>query len=114
MCVGDRWQIEKSPPRPIFTSRDHGALLLVANQQRKAVQYDIDNFKTASLMTRENISAGLYAPIRLLLREGADGSVAFEYDSPSLTFGQYGDPKIDSVAQQLSANLEGLLKKIAN
>jgi hypothetical protein len=34
-------------------------------------------------MTRHQLSAALYAPIRVLLRENSDGAVAFEYDRPA-------------------------------
>src|ERR671918_1941844 len=88
-------------PLSIFGFRDHGALLVIAGLRRRAVQYDIGNPLTASKMTRHQISAGLYAPIRVLLREDSDGGVAFEYDRPASVFGQFGDEEVDMVARQL-------------
>jgi hypothetical protein len=82
---------EAAAPLLIFGFRDHGALLAVAGLERRAGQYDIGNPLTASRMTRHQISAGLDAPIRVLLREdGAEGA-AFEYDRPASVFGQFGD-----------------------
>ncbi len=52
-------------------------------------------------MTRHRISAGLYAPVRVLLREDSDG-VAFEYDRPMTTFGQFADP--DLILQLLNSS----------
>ena len=95
----------------IFGSRDHGRLLAIAGLKRQAIQYDIGNPLTASLMTRHRISAGLYAPIRVLLRESPEGEVAFEYDRPASTFGQFGDESVDSVARKLDENLEDVLQK---
>ena len=75
--------------------------------------YDIGNPLTASLMTRHKISAGLYAPIRVLLRESPEGEVAFEYDRPVSTFGQFADDRVDIVARKLDENLQNVLQKAA-
>jgi uncharacterized protein (DUF302 family) len=65
-------------------------------------------------MTRHQLSAGLYAPIRVLLREDGDGGVAFEYDRPASVFGQYGNDEVAAVAQQLDHDLQALLEAAAN
>ena len=65
-------------------------------------------------MTRHEISTGLYAPIRVLLRESPEGEVAFEYDRPVSTFGQFCDERVDIVARKLDESLENLLEKAAN
>ncbi len=106
-------ELEACPQLSIFGQRDHGVLLSIAGLQRRAIQYDIGNPLTASKMTRHQLSAGLYAPIRVLLREDADGGVAFEYDRPASVFGQYGDDEVDAVAQRLDINLEALLEAAA-
>ena len=64
-----RRRLESGPPLSIFGTRDHGALLAIAGLRRRAVQYDIGNPLTASKMTRYAVSAALYAPIRVLLRD---------------------------------------------
>jgi uncharacterized protein (DUF302 family) len=109
-----RQELEAAAVLSIFASRDHGALLAIAGLRRRAVQYDIGNPLTASLMTRHKISAALYAPIRVLLRESPEGEVAFEYDRPVSTFGQFGDDSVDSVARKLDENLRDVLQKAAN
>jgi hypothetical protein len=63
-------------------------------------------------MTRHCLSAALYAPVRVLLREDDEGT-AFEYDRPLSTFGQFGDAKVDAVARQLDADLLAVLQKAA-
>src|ERR1700735_4636047 len=73
-----RQELEAAATLSIFGSRDHGVLLAIAGLKRAAIQYCIGNPLTASLMTRHKISAALYAPIRVLLRENPEGEVAFE------------------------------------
>ena len=108
-----RQELEAAATLSIFGTRDHGSLLAIAGLQRQAVQYDIGNPLTASLMSRHEISAGLYAPIRVLLRESPEGEVAFEYDRPVSTFGQFGNESVDIVARKLDENLENILQKAA-
>lgn len=105
--------LERLAPLSIFGTRDHGGLLATAGLTRKAIQYDIGNPFTASRMTRHVLSAGLYAPIRVLLREDAEGTVAFEYDRPATTFGQFGNPDVDSVARDLDDMLRTALAAAA-
>jgi uncharacterized protein (DUF302 family) len=109
-----RQELEAAPPLSIFGNRDHGALLAIAGLERRAIQYDIGNPLTASLMTRHRISAALYAPIRVLLRESPEGEVAFEYDRPTSTFGQFGDDNVDIVARKLDQTLRDVLQKAAD
>lgn len=109
-----REQLEAAATLSIFGNRDHGGLLAIAGLKRQAIQYDIGNPLTASLMTRHQISAALYAPIRVLLRESPEGEVAFEYDRPLSTFGQFGNENVDMVARKLDENLENVLKKAAS
>ena len=107
-------ELEASPTLSIFGFRDYGALLTIAGLQRRAIQYDIGNPFTASKMARHQISAGLYAPIRVLLREDSGGVVALEYDRPVSTFGQFGDNDVDIVARQLDQDLESALEAAAS
>ncbi|QXI16894.1 DUF302 domain-containing protein [Pseudomonas hamedanensis] len=102
-------ELEALPALSIFGVRDHGALLGIAGLQRHAIQYDIGNPLTASKMSRHHISASLYAPIRVLLREDANGVVAFEYDRPLSVFGQFGNNKVDAVARKLDEDLQAAL-----
>jgi uncharacterized protein (DUF302 family) len=105
-------ELEALPALSIFSLRDHGAVLQVAGAERRAIQYDIGNPLTASKMTRHRISAALYAPVRVLLREDSDG-VAFEYDRPMTTFGQFEDPDLISTARQLDIDLQAALEVAA-
>jgi hypothetical protein len=53
-------------------------------------------------MTEHQLSAALYAPIRVLLRESPEeGVVAFEYDRPASVFGQFNNADVNKVAEEL-------------
>src|SRR5262249_19782348 len=60
----------------LFRTSDHGALLRLAGQATKAVQYLVGNPLFAVRMIRYDFRAGLYAPLRVLLYEDGDGRPA--------------------------------------
>jgi len=97
----------------IFLKRDHGALLQITGRPRKALQYEIGNPLTAARMTRHQLPAALYAPLRVVLYENAAGGATFEYDKPSTLFEQFGDDKVTAVGRELDAELEHFLRHAA-
>jgi hypothetical protein len=88
-------------------------LLKIAGKARNALQYDIGNPITASLMTRHRLAAALYPPIRVVLYENDAGLGVFEYDQPSTTFGQFGDERVTAVARGLDAAVTRALTRAA-
>jgi uncharacterized protein (DUF302 family) len=92
----------------LFSTSDHGRLLRIVGQQRKAVQYILGNPLFAVEMTRHAIGAALYAPLRVLIYEADDGRTCIEYDRPSSLFGQFGDERVSSMAASLDQKLEDL------
>jgi uncharacterized protein (DUF302 family) len=104
---------ESGPKLSIFEERDHGALLRIWGSRRNALQYEIGNPLTASKMTRYQLPAALYAPLRVVLFEDEQGKGVFEYDKPSSFFGQYGDKRVTEVGRYLDAALEAALRKAA-
>jgi uncharacterized protein (DUF302 family) len=93
----------------LFASHNHGALLRLAGQKRKAVQYVVGNPLFALQMTQHDIRAGLYAPLRVLLYENDEGKTCVEYDRPSSLFGQFGNDRIAPTAVMLDRKLEALV-----
>jgi uncharacterized protein (DUF302 family) len=77
----------------LFGTSDHGALLRLAGQKRKAIQYVVGNPVFALQMTQHDIRASLYAPLRVLIYESEDGKTCVEYDKPSSLFGQFDDSR---------------------
>jgi uncharacterized protein (DUF302 family) len=93
----------------LFRTSDHGALLRLAGQTKKAVQYLLGNPLFAVRMTQHDIRAGLYAPLRLLVYEDEGGMTCVEYDRPSSLFGQFGNASVTEVATMLDRKLEQLV-----
>jgi exonuclease VII small subunit len=107
-----RCELERGPELMIFQSRDHGRVLQIAGQERKALQYDVGNPLTASKMTRHQLPAALYAQFRVALYESEQGHAVFEYDRPSSLFGQFGDAEVTAVAQELDGAIERVLGRV--
>jgi uncharacterized protein (DUF302 family) len=95
----------------LFRTSDHGALLRLAGQKKKAIQYLVGNPLFAIQMTRHDIRAALYAPLRVLIYENDEGKTCVEYDKPSSLFGQFGNAKVTEVAAMLDRKLEQLVAK---
>ena len=85
----------------IFAAATHGDWIQILGERRNALQYVIGNVLIASQMTQYQLPAGLYAPLRVMLYENAEGTATFEYDRPSDLFGQFGDVRVTSVARTL-------------
>jgi uncharacterized protein (DUF302 family) len=97
----------------LFRKSDHGGLLRIVGQPRKAIQYVVGNPLIAVEMTQHAIGAGLYAPLRVLIYEHEDGKTRLEYDLPSSVFGQFGDERVTSVARTLDKKLADLTSAAA-
>lgn len=95
----------------LFRTSDHGALLRLAGQKQKAIEYAVGNPLLALQMTRHDIRAGLYAPLRVLIYENEQGKSCVEYDKPSSLFGQFGNAQVTEVALMLDRKLEQLVAK---
>ncbi len=93
----------------LFGTTDHGALLRLVGQKRKAVQFVVGNPLIALQMTQHDMRAGLYAPLRVLIYEDGRGRTCLEYDKPSSLFGQFQNDRISPTAAMLDKKLEALI-----
>jgi uncharacterized protein (DUF302 family) len=93
----------------LFATHNHGALLRLAGQKRKALQYIVGNPLFAFQMTQHDIRASLYAPLRVLIYENDERKTCVEYDKPSSLFGQLGNDRISPTAAMLDKKLEALV-----
>jgi uncharacterized protein (DUF302 family) len=113
LAHGEKEKVEAArrdlPKLWIFLMRDHGSLTAADGLKSKAIQFEIGNPLTAERMTRYNLAAGLYAPLRLILYEDEHGQAIFEYDLPSSLFGQFGDGRVTAVGVELDNELETVL-----
>ena len=98
----------------LFEVLDHGNLLNILGSPRKAKQYVLGNPLTAIEMTRYDIRAGLYAPLRVLVYETYDQSTRIDFDQPSSLFGQFNNPNVTTVAQSLDKKLVNLIQKASH
>ncbi len=96
----------------LFDTQDHGQLLRLAGQKRKAMQYVVGNPLFALQMTQQDIRASLYAPLRVLIYEDEKGKTCVEYDKPSSLFGQFGNDCISPTAALLDKKLEALVAAV--
>ncbi|KAI1845514.1 hypothetical protein JX265_011623 [Neoarthrinium moseri] len=97
----------------VVPPRDFGSLLSVLDQTGKAFQYEIGNPLTALSMARFELGIALYAPIRVLLRQTSLGGAVFEFDRPIDTMGQFGNSRVDKIAQDLDRDLTQVLVQAA-
>ncbi len=95
----------------LFRTSDHGSLLRLAGQKKKAIQYLLGNPLFAIQMTQHDIRASLYAPLRVLIYENEEEKTCVEYDKPSSLFGQFGNAKVTDVATMLDRKMEQLVAK---
>jgi hypothetical protein len=117
LARGDRDKVEvlrrSAPKLWLFLTRNHGQLTATDGLNSRAIQYDIGNPLTAERMTRFQLAAGLYAPLRVYLYENEQGRAIFECDLPSNLFGQFGDERVTAVGRELDAELEQTLQAAA-
>lgn len=92
----------------IFDSQEHGLLLAYYQRTLNAIQYSVGNPLVALEMTKHDIRAGLYAPIRVLIYEDPEGKLYAEYDLPSSQFGQFGEALLP-VAKGLDKKLKEVI-----
>jgi Domain of unknown function DUF302 len=98
-------RLAAAPELSIFLKRDHGMLLGIYGLVRHAIQYEIGNPLTASMMTRHELGAANYAPLRVIVFEADGGGTRIEYDLPSSLFGQFGDARVTEVGRGLDIAL---------
>jgi uncharacterized protein (DUF302 family) len=97
----------------IFNTIDHGALLSLAGKTARARQYIVGNPLFALQMTQKDVRAGLYAPLRIYIREDGPDKSVIEYDLPSTLFGQFQNAEVDREAMMLDQKLEAAIDYVS-
>lgn len=90
----------------------HGDWLTLKGQRKNGTEYFIGNILTATEMTSVNMAAGLYAPLRVMVYENADGGTTIEYDKPSTQLSQFHSAKIDVQGRSLDDRLAKLCASV--
>src|SRR5215469_3523662 len=92
---------------------DHGADLLMVGQPRKARQYLIGKPLVAIQITRYDIRAARYAPLRVLVFESEPGRTIVEFDQASTLFSQFGRNEVTAGAVESDGKLDRVIAKAA-
>jgi uncharacterized protein (DUF302 family) len=95
----------------LFALLDHGAWITKAGIDRKALRVILGNPLIAITMLRHDVSAGLFAPVELLLLDEGDGC-SLTYVKPSSLMVIEPNPELLSAAEQLDAKLAALAAKV--
>jgi uncharacterized protein (DUF302 family) len=90
----------------------HGDWLVLKGQRRNGTEYFTGNVLTATEMTSVNMAAGLYAPLRIMVYENAQGGTTIEYDKPSTQLSQFHSAQIDVQGRSLDARLAKLCASV--
>jgi len=98
----------------LFTRFDHGAWLKNAGVSAKALRVIVGNPLIAITMLRHDITAGLFAPVELLLLEEDDGGSSLTYVKPSSLMVIAPNEPLLAAAQRLDEKLEALAVKVVS
>ncbi len=98
----------------LFALIDHGTWLPNAGIQRKALRVILGNPLIAITMLRHDVTAGLFAPVELLILDEPDGGSSLTYVKPSSLMVVESNPELLSAAEQLDAKLAALAAKVTN
>ncbi len=90
----------------------HGDWLMLKGQRRNGTEYFTGNVLTATEMTSVNMAAGLYAPLRIMVYENAQGGTTIEYDKPSTQLSQFHSAQIDVQGRSLDDRLAKLCASV--
>ncbi|GAA0408358.1 hypothetical protein Acor_71870 [Acrocarpospora corrugata] len=94
----------------IYWSFDNTALLRLAGDRWRSVQYLMGNHTIAERMFRHDPAVMLYAPLRTTICEDGDGVTRFIIDQPSTHFGGFGRAEISAVGVELDREVAALLE----
>lgn len=96
----------------LFMIFDHGGWITKAGINRKVLRVIIGNPLIAITMLRHDVTAGLFAPVELLLVDEEDGS-SVTYVKPSSLMVVEENPALLAAAEGLDATLAALAGKVA-
>jgi uncharacterized protein (DUF302 family) len=95
----------------LFGLIDHGAWITKAGIDRKVLRVVLGNPLIAITMLRHDVTAGLFAPVELLLADEG-GRSSLTYVKPSSLMVVEDNPELLSAAAELDAKLAALATKV--
>jgi hypothetical protein len=96
----------------LFGSFNHGGWLAKTGIRRQVLRLVIGNPLIAITMIRHDVTAGLFAPVELLLTDEENGTSALTYIVPSSLMVIEPNPPLLSAARELDAKLDALATKV--
>lgn len=96
----------------LFGSFDHGGWIAKAGIERKVLRVIIGNPLIAITMLRHDVTAGLFAPVELLIVSEGDGGSSLTYVQPSSLMVVEPNPPLLAAARELDAKLAALVSSI--
>ncbi len=96
----------------LFASFNHGGWITKAGIDREVMRVVIGNPLIAITMLRHDVTAGLFAPVELLLTEEDDDRSAVTYVRPSSLMVVEDNPPLRAAAEALDAKLAALVASI--
>ncbi|MGO9384364.1 MAG: DUF302 domain-containing protein [Mycobacterium sp.] len=96
----------------LFALLDHGAWITKAGIDRKVLRVVLGNPLIAITMLRHDVTAGLFAPVEMLLVDEGEGRSCLTYVKPSSLMVIDHNPELLSAAQELDAKLAALATKV--
>ena len=96
----------------LYWSHDFTALMGLAGDRGRCVEYLMGNHTIAQRMYRYNPAILLYAPLRTAIVEDLDQKAWFTLDQPSSRFGSFGTPQITEVGLELDRKVAALLEHL--
>ncbi|WP_179470771.1 DUF302 domain-containing protein [Mycolicibacterium vinylchloridicum] len=96
----------------LFGAFDHGAWIAKAGIERRVLRVVLGNPLIAITMIRHDVTAGLFAPVEVLVLDEGGGS-SLTYVKPSSLMVVEPNPELLSAAEALDAKLAALAAKVA-
>jgi uncharacterized protein (DUF302 family) len=120
--ASDSWQSYQQQVEPcvgpsgfmLFTLFDHGAWIIRAGIDRKVLRVILGNPLIAITMLRHDVTAGLFAPVEVLLVDEGEGRSSLTYVKPSSLMVVEDNPELLSAAKELDAKLAALATKVTS
>jgi uncharacterized protein (DUF302 family) len=116
----DDWQSYQDKVEPLagpsefmlFSLIDHGAWITKAGIDRKVMRVVLGNPLIAITMLRHDVTAGLFAPVELLVVDEGEGRSSLTYVKPSSLMVIENNPELLPAAKELDAKLAALAAKV--
>jgi uncharacterized protein (DUF302 family) len=96
----------------LFVIFDHGSWINKAGIERRVVRFVIGNPLIAITMLRHDVTAGLFAPVELLVVEEPAGGSSLTYVRPSSLMVVEPNAPLLAAAEDLDAKLDALAAKV--